>query len=342
MSSPIRILLCSGSDAGISTQLALHAAKKSGWVPIDWANPSAENEESPFYLALLNALGVSDAAVAVAEAWSSTSIVRSVIHALATWNSLDAESRFVIDCGEISKFLAELNDVRALREIALHAMRPELLMDDAGRHLHAQLSGSIQALEALFESLTTQAVVRVAVRPGSFAVGEISRIALDCAVLGLVLDCVVVAPAGKKIGTSEVLRFKGDLSEARPDIPVVRAEEMRAGPKGHLVHERCTDALAVGSVREHPGPDSGTYVGEVLASGLDSAELRVGVLHEHLVLATPRVRRVLPLPSTLVRCTPRDAGVDEAGAHINFSVEPSLWPEAFAAEAGLSVGEQDD
>ncbi len=83
-------------------------------------------------------------------------------------------------------------------------------------------------------------------------------------------------------------------------------------------------------------------MGEVVASGLDAAELRVGVLTEQLVLATPRVRRVLPLPSTLVRCAASDAGVDETGVHVHFSVEPSLWPESFTAEMGSSGGERDD
>jgi len=342
VSSPIRILLCSGSDSELSAQLASHAIKKLGWTRLGWATPQHENDESALFLALLEATGTQAHTAGSSQAWSVTSVAKSLDRALLICGALDQDSAFVIDCGEISQFLDDVNDVRALRAIAQQAMRPELLMDVAGRQLHAQISAAIQALDGLFETLGTQAVLRLAVRPGSYPSGEISEIALDCAVQGLVLDCVVVAPAGKKIGTSEVLNFKGDLSEARPDIPVVRAEEMRAGPKGQQVQERCTEGVALGSVREIAGVNRGQYIGEVLASGLDSAELRVGVLDENLVLATPRVRRVLPLPSTLVRCAPIDAGVDATGVHLHFSFEPSLWPESLAAQTGLSAGDRDD
>jgi hypothetical protein len=294
------------------------------------------------FLALLEAAGAQAHSTGSAQAWSVTAVAKSLDRALLICGALDQDSTFVIDCGEIAQFLDDVNDVRALREIAQQAMRPELLMDVAGRKLQAQLSAAIQALDGLFETLSTQAVVRLAVRPGSYPSGEISEIALDCSVLGLILDCVVVAPAEKKIGKSEARRFLSQFSESSSDIQVVHAAEMKAGPKGQQVQQRCTEGAAIGSVREIAGVNRGQYIGEVLASGLDSAELRVGVLDENLVLASPRVRRVLPLPSTLVRCAPIDAGVDATGVHIHFSVEPSLWPESLAAETELSVGDRDD
>ena len=342
MSSPIRILLCSGSDSEISAQLASHAKNKLGWTLLRWATPQLANEESAVFLKLLEASGAQTHTAGSAEAWSSTSVAKSLDRALLICGAIDEDSAFVIDGGEISQFLDDVSDVRALREIAQHAMRPELLMDDAGRQLHAQLSAMTQALDGLFESLSTQAVLRLAVRPGSYPSGEISEIALDCAVLGLILDCVVVAPVEKKIGKPEVRRFLSELAESSPDIHVVRASEMKTGPKGHPVQQRCTEGAAIGSVREIAGVNRGQYIGEVLASGLDSAELRVGVLDENLVLATPRVRRVLLLPSTLIRCAPIDAGVDATGVHLHFSFEPSLWPESLAAQTGLSAGDRDD
>jgi hypothetical protein len=342
VSSPIRILLCSGSDCEVSAQLASHAIKKLGWTRLDWATPQHENDESAMFLALLEATGAQAHAAGSAQAWSVTSVAKSLDRALLIWSALDQDSSFVIDCGEVSQFLDDVNDVRALREIAQQAMRPELLMDVAGRQLHAQLSAAIQAVDGLFETLGTQAVLRLAVRPGSYPSGEISEIALDCAVQGIVLDCVVVAPAEKKIGKSEARRLLSEFSRSSSDIHVVHAREMKAGPKGQQVQQRCTEGVAIESVREIAGVNRGQYIGEVLASGLDSAELRVGVLDENLVLATPRVRRVLPLPSTLVRCAPIDAGVDATGVHIHFSVEPSLWPESLAAQTGLSAGDRDD
>jgi hypothetical protein len=253
------------------------------------------------FLALLDASGAQTHTTGSAEAWSVTAVALSLKRALLICEALDTDSAFVIDCGEISAFLADLNDVRALREIAPHAVRPELLMDVAGRQLHAQLSDAIQVLDGLFETLSTQAVVRLAVRPGSYPSGEISGIALDCAVLGVVLDCVVVASAEKKMGKSEVRRFLRELHESSPDIQVVRAAGMKAGPKGAQVQQRCFEGSAIGSVQELAGVNRGHYLGEVLASGLNSAELRVGVLDENLVLATPRVRRAPALPRWPVR-----------------------------------------
>jgi hypothetical protein len=342
VSSPIRILLCSGSDSEISAQLASRAKKKLSWTRLRWATSQHEDEQSALFLALLEASGAQTHAAGPAQAWSVTAVAKSLDRALLICDALEEESAFVLDCGEISQFIDDVNDARAIREIAQHAMRPELLMDDAGRQLHAQLSAITQALDGLFETISSQAVLRLAVRPGTYPSGKISEIALDCAVLGLVLDCVVVAPAEKKIGKSEVRRFLSELAESCPDVQVVRAFEMKAGPKGQQVEQRCTQGTAIGSVREIAGVNRGQYIGEVLASGLNSAELRVGVLDENLVLATPRVRRVFPLPSTLVRCAPIDAGVDATGVHIHFSVEPSLWPESFATETELSAGELDD
>jgi hypothetical protein len=339
VSSPIRILLCSGTDTAIATQLAQRAAKKSGWPCIKWASPTADGDGSHFYLALLDALGVVESAAAVTESWTSTSVVRSISQTLRIKDLTGEFSAVVIDCGEITQFLDDVNDVRALREVAKQALRPELLMDSVGRDLHAEISGAVEALDTVLESFTSESVVRLAVRSGSYPSGEISEVALDCAVLGLHLDYVVVVPAKKKMGKAEVRRLLSDLAQSRSDIRVVHAEDMKAGPSGQQIEHRCSEGVAVGFVRESAEGNRGQYLGEVLASGLNSAELRVGVLDENLVLATPRVRRVLPLPSTLVRCTPIDAGVDATGVHIHFAAEPSLWPESLFAEPELSAGD---
>ncbi len=185
----------------------------------------------------------------------------------------------------------------------------------------------IEELDLLFARLGDDAVVRLAMRPGMFPSGQLADLALDLSVLGLVLDGVVIAPATKERGKRQVARCRGELKAAALDARVWRASTMRAAPKGCDADGRLGLGRGVTRVTESPGRRAGEYAGACAGQGLDSPGLRIGTCAEYLVLATPRVRRLLALPSTLVRCTPVSAGVDSTGAHVHFTAAASLWPE---------------
>lgn len=247
----------------------------------------------------------------------------------------------MVDCGEIAAFISSMNDLYALRLVAADALRPELLMDESGREVHARISAVLTVVDRVIALFSEESAVRLALRPGSFDAGLVHDAARDLAVLGLVTDGVVIAPMAKKRGREAVRSLRQALQADGLDVRVWRAGTMRVAPKGAAAFDRLGHGQAVTSVLELPGAGAGHYLGSCAATGLDSADLRVGILGEFLVLSTPCVQRLLPLPSTLVRCTPVDAGVDAQGVHVHFVADPALWPESIypgtAALGGASA-----
>lgn len=240
----------------------------------------------------------------------------------------DAGAPVAVDCGEIAAFISSVNDLRALREVGAHGLRPELLMDESGRAVHARISAVLTVIDRAIALLGEDSVVRLALRPGSFGSGLVREATRDLAVLGLVADGFVIAPMAKKRGREVVRSLRRSLQADGLDVRVWRARTMRAAPKDASVFDRLGQVRPVTSVRESRGAGAGEYLGTCAATGLDSADLRVGTHGEFLVLSTPSVQRLLPLPSTLVRCTPVDAGVDAQGVHVHFVADPALWPES--------------
>lgn len=340
MSSQVRLLLCSGSDREGASALADLVEEQTTWLRIAWCTDESDDDG-----ALLDIFAAADYSFSPltfsskTTAISGTSLARSLARAirlgaaLVEGGVLDGKS-VVLDCGEATAFASDLNDLHAMHRLATEVLRPELLMDDSGRAAHARVSHVIEVLDALFLSLSQRAVMRCAVRPGSWMKKDVGCVVLDLALLGIAVDGVAIAPAKKPIGVAERDEFARELADLSSLARVWRSGSLRAAPKGHRVDEFFVKDRGVSGVREAAGGSPGEYIGTCDARGVNSAELRVGVDGEYLVIASPRVRRWLPLPSTLVRCSPISAGVDEFGIHAHFVANPSLWPEsAFSAVA---------
>lgn len=333
MSSPVRLLLCSGSDREGASALADLVEEQTAWLRLSWYADESDDEDT-----LIDILAAADnslsftASPSSTTAISGTSLSRSLTRAMRLGAALvaggvpDGQSA-VIDCGEATAFASDLNDLHAIHRFATEVLRPELLMDTSGRAAHARISHVIKVLDELFLAVSHQGIMRCAVRPGSWLKMDLGRVVLDLAIVGIAVDGVAIAPAKKPIGVAEKNTFVRELADLGSRARVWRSGSLRAAPKGHRVDEFLSKDKGVSGVAEAAGGSSGEYIGTCDVSGVDSAELRVGIDGEFMVIASPRVRRWLPLPSTLVRCSPVSAGVDARGIHAHFVVNPALWPE---------------
>jgi hypothetical protein len=287
---------------------------------------------------VISAGGAADHPSGAEVAWQRSSLARSFASAERLVRASDAGATLAVDCGEITAFIASVNDLHALRTVAADALRPELLMDESGRDVYARISGVLTVIDRVIALFGEESVVRLALRPGSFDTRLVREAVRDLAVLGLVTDGVVIAPMAKKRGREEVSSLRQSLQTDGLDVRVWRARTMRVAPKGAAAFDRLGRVLPVTSVGEARGAGAGEYIGTCAATGLDSADLRVGTHGEFLVLSTPSVQRLLPLPSTLVRCRPVDAGVDAQGVHVHFVADPALWPESISPGTTASGG----
>lgn len=327
MSSLLRLLLCSGLERESASALSATAAADVNVTPLPWSDP-ADDASCSDVLRVVQSDGVGHHASAAATAWQGSSLVRAFAAAKRVVRACDAGEPVVVDCGDLASFVSSVNDVHVLRHVAAGALRPELLMDEAGRDIHARVSTMLQIIDAFTSLVAQEGALRLAVRPESVTPPTLVDVLRDLSVVGLHVDGVVIAPVGKKRGRAEVRVLRRVLDEQAADIRVWRASRMRAAPKSAGTLDRLGSGQAVTTVLEYAGAQVGEYVGTCAAHFLDSADMRVGVQGEFLVLATSNVQRLLPLPSTLLRCRPVDAGVDAGGVHVHFRADASLWPES--------------
>ncbi|MGW1070250.1 ArsA family ATPase [Streptomyces aureus] len=228
----------------------------------------------------------------------------------------------------------ERQAARALRPVlgrlAGVPMPADWLYETAGRW-----DVELAAVQAVVEDRST--TVRLVAEPGPAGTDAVRTATTALALRGLAVEGLVAnrvlpgAPHDAWLGALAAQQRKA-LEEWRETYPVHEVPHRGHDPRG-------TDdlaSLAVPGVNTAPTPvewpvtdhlaEDGVLVWHIPLPGAIRDELDLIRRGDELVLSVGQLRRIVPLPSALRRCTVAGAALREGELRVRFTPDPGLWP----------------
>lgn len=339
MSSRSRLLLLSGpGGAGTSTLAAAAVADLADEglraTLVDAADPADQESADLLAATLGRVLADMGADGLVREAWaalpglSELTALRRAAAALSE-PSIDV---VVLDCGPLAQALRLVALPEVLVRLLDAAMTPTTAMwrDEVEPSVFTALSHARAEAHRLSAVLAhPRTSLRVVTTPE--AADAAIAACVDVALLGTAVDGIAVTGVVRRKDDAKVAdrhrRTMADLGAAVEPVLVWRAgRRHRAAPQGRSVSAdlpRCPSIAPDLGVR---ATDDGFVAMVPLPSG--ATEVRVARHGEHLVIATDRATRWVPLPSVLTRCRVDAVRRREGGLVVECSPDPAVWPKA--------------
>ncbi|MCX5225714.1 ArsA-related P-loop ATPase [Streptomyces sp. NPDC006553] len=264
----------------------------------------------------------------------------------------------VVDLPPLAEALALLALPEQLRRYLRRLLPPERQAARALRPMLAQLAGvpmpaqwlyettgrwetELAAVQAVVDAPTTS--VRLVLEPGPAAVRTLRTARLGLALQRLALDAVVanrLLPAGSEDPwlaglTTQQHRHLAELRTASGVADVVdELPHLGRDPRGPedlvlLAPARrpaaAPDPVPAWSVEDRREED-GVLVWHIGLPGAVKEDLSLVRRGDELLLTVGALRRNVPLPAALRRCTVTGAGLVEGDLRVRFTPDPGLWP----------------
>ncbi|MFH9721681.1 ArsA-related P-loop ATPase [Streptomyces sp. NPDC017254] len=260
----------------------------------------------------------------------------------------------VVDLPPLAEALAVLALPEQLRRYLRRLLPPERQAARALRPMLAQLAGvpmpaqwlyettgrweaELAAVQAVVEAPTTS--VRLVLEPGPAAVRALRTARLGLALQGVSLDSVVanrLLPAESEDPwlaglTAQQHRHLAELRTAGgavDELPHLGRDPR--GPEDLALLAPARPAALPEPVPEWTIEDrreeDGVLVWHIGLPGAVKEELSLVRRGDELLLTVGSVRRNVPLPAALRRCTVTGAGLVEGDLRVRFTPDPGLWP----------------
>lgn len=339
MSSRPRLLLLSGPGGSGTSEVAAAAVgslAEEGLRPalVDVAAGADHDAQLGVAASLGRVLADMGADPIVAEAWAGFPGLAELGALQRTADALadPAHDVVVLDCGP----LAAARGLIALPGILLRLLDASLtpataMWRDAEEptvfEVLSRARTDVRRLATMLAHPRTS--LRVVTTPER--AGAVPPFVADAAVLGLLVDGVIVTGAARRKDDGALAAqhrtLMADLAAALVPVTVWRAgRSLRAAPRGLSVTASLPAAPVVAADVDVRTSEDGFQARVPLAE--PTGDIRVGRRGDDLVLSTDRVVRWLPLPAVLTRCRVNRVRRDDDGLLLEFSPDPALWPRA--------------
>ncbi|MFF4352283.1 ArsA family ATPase [Streptomyces sp. NPDC001530] len=276
----------------------------------------------------------------------------ALLRALRDAAMSDAYDLLVVDLPPAPQALALLALPEELRRYLRRLLPPERQAARALRPVLGRLAGVPMPAEWLYETAARWDIelaavaavvedrattVRLVAEPGPAGTDAVRTAATALALRGLSVDALV---ASRVLPGATHDTWLAALAAQQRKALDEWQETYAVHEVPHLGHDpRGTDdlaALPVPGVNETPPPvewpvtdhlaDDGVLVWHIPLPGAIREELDLIRRGDELVITAGQVRRIVPLPSALRRCSVAGAALREGELRIRFAPDPDLWP----------------
>ncbi|MEU0740376.1 ArsA-related P-loop ATPase [Streptomyces sp. NPDC006134] len=277
----------------------------------------------------------------------------ALLRALRDGALAERHDLLVVDLPAAPRALALLALPEELRRYLRRLLPPERQAARALRPVLGRLAGVPLPAESLYEAAArwdtelaaAEAVladrstaVRLVAEPGPAGADAVRATALGLALRGLPVEALVAnrvlpedAPAGGWLA-GPVAQQRKTLEEWQETYDVHRVAHLGRDPRG----ADDLAALAVPGVTARTRPvewpvadrlaEDGVLVWRIPLPGARREELDLVRRGDELVVAAGPLRRIVPLPSALRRCTVDGAALRDGELKVRFAPDPALWP----------------
>ncbi|MFF4254719.1 ArsA family ATPase [Streptomyces sp. NPDC001663] len=277
----------------------------------------------------------------------------TLLRALRDAALAEAHDLLIVDLSATPQALALLALPEELRRYLRRLLPPERQAARALRPVLGRLAGVPMPSEWLYETVARwdlelgaveavladrNTVVRLVAEPGPAGADAVRSAGLALALRGLRPDALV---ANRVLPEEAGVTWLAGLAAQQRKVLEEWQESYDVRTVTHLGHDpRGTDdltGLAVPGVKDTTSTvewpvtdrlaDDGVLVWHIPLPGAIRDDLDLIRRGDELVVAAGQLRRIVPLPSALRRCTVDGAALREGELRIRFAPDPDLWPD---------------